>query len=378
MSFLFDGSNQTLTHDLSTGIDAWPITILVKFKDAEGTSTENDRCIVDFTDTTGVFPFFRAGRNDSDQKLRLAVRHSNNAPATAKSTGTYSADVWNTGAWEVVDGSNGFSRLNGSSRGPNLSGSIPGSFAANGPFERISIGYERNSSTDPWDGKLAEIAIYTSILTDAQHTAFHNGDKPDTIDAGNLEMYLSLATDSLTDSINSYVFTAEGTVDPVFDNDHPSMNGGSTTTPKSTTYNATGTASLAIVTTFKIQPNVTATGTPSLVKLISKFFGMSAIGSSVIQKTTSKSFNMTAILTNANSSTTPGSTAGSGDMQVLVSGVFGGATARIELEADSLNKAVVAQFLKDGGIVVTAKTGTTITGSVIGGDDTTSIDISVL
>jgi len=243
MSFLFDGSNQTLTHDLITGIGAWPITILVKFKDAEGTSTENDRCIVDFTDTTGVFPFFRAGRNDSDQKLRLAVRHSNNAPATARSTGTYSADVWNTGAWEVVDANNGFSRLNGSSRGPNLSGSIPGSFAANGPFERISIGYERNSSTDPWDGKLAEIAIYTSILTDAQHTAFHNGDKPDTIDAGNLEMYLSLETDSLTDSINSYVFTAEGTVDPVFDNDHPSMNGSGdeTLVIDSGSYSLTGT-----------------------------------------------------------------------------------------------------------------------------------------
>lgn len=87
---------------------------------------------------------------------------------------------------------------------------------------------------------------------------------------------------------------------------------------------------------------------------------------------------MTATLSNANSSTTPGTAAGSGDMQVLVSGVFGGSTVRIELEADSLEKAVIKQFLKDGGIVVTAKTGTTLTASVIGGDETTSIDVSIL
>lgn len=87
---------------------------------------------------------------------------------------------------------------------------------------------------------------------------------------------------------------------------------------------------------------------------------------------------MAAILTNANSATTPATVAGSGDEQIIVSGTFGGATVRIELEADSLNKAVVKQFLEDGGIVVTAKTGTTITASIIGGDNTTSIDVSVL
>lgn len=87
---------------------------------------------------------------------------------------------------------------------------------------------------------------------------------------------------------------------------------------------------------------------------------------------------MAALLTNANSSTTPGSTAGNGDAQIIVSGTFGGATVRIELETDGLRKAVVRQFITDGGTVVSAKTGTTITASIIGGDNTTSIDVSVL
>lgn len=71
--------------------------------------------------------------------------------------------------------------------------------------------------------------------------------------------------------------------------------GGPTTTPKSTTYTGTGTSSLSTVTTFQIQPNMTTTGTLSLIKLISKFLGMSATGTSAIQKTTSKSFTMNAI-----------------------------------------------------------------------------------
>ena len=87
---------------------------------------------------------------------------------------------------------------------------------------------------------------------------------------------------------------------------------------------------------------------------------------------------MTAVLTQANSSTPLATKSGSGDMQVVASGVFGGATLRIQLEADSLRKAIVKQFREEGGEVMSAKTGTTMTASIIGGDDTTSIDLSIL
>ena len=89
---------------------------------------------------------------------------------------------------------------------------------------------------------------------------------------------------------------------------------------------------------------------------------------------------MAAIFTAANKDTTPATHAGAGDTQIIVSGTFGlGASLTVEAGADSLTKAAIASFNKPGGKVISAKTGTTLTFTVHGGNTSnTSIDVSAL
>ena len=65
--------------------------------------------------------------------------------------------------------------------------------------------------------------------------------------------------------------------------------------------------------------------------------------------------------------------------QVICSGVFsGGSLVAIEVEADSLRKATVHIFNKPDAVAIDAKTGTTITATINGGDSGTSIDVSAI
>jgi len=87
---------------------------------------------------------------------------------------------------------------------------------------------------------------------------------------------------------------------------------------------------------------------------------------------------MTAIITAGTDGST-GNSAVTEKTQVIASGVFtGGALATIEVESDSLRKAVVYIFNKPDGISIDAKTGTTITATVKGGDSSASIDVSLI
>ena len=88
---------------------------------------------------------------------------------------------------------------------------------------------------------------------------------------------------------------------------------------------------------------------------------------------------MTAVLTNAVSGGT-GNVALTADASVLASGTFA-ASSRviIELVGDSLDRATIYEFTKEGGIVVAGKTGHTLYATVVGGDGSSeSIDVSVL
>ena len=90
---------------------------------------------------------------------------------------------------------------------------------------------------------------------------------------------------------------------------------------------------------------------------------------------------MAAVLTNANNQTAAATVAGSSEAtQLVCTGNFSNnARCIIELQADSLTYGVVYEFTRPGSVVLSAKTGTTIRASVVGGDTTdTSIDLSVL
>lgn len=87
---------------------------------------------------------------------------------------------------------------------------------------------------------------------------------------------------------------------------------------------------------------------------------------------------MSALITAGTDGST-GNSAVTEKTQVIASGVFtGGVIAQIEVESDSLRKAVVYNFNKPDGISIDAKTGTTITATIKGGDAIASVDVSLL
>lgn len=82
----------------------------------------------------------------------------------------------------------------------------------------------------------------------------------------------------------------------VLDNDSsPFSGGGPITTPKTLTYSAIGTASLATTIIFTKTFSYNATGTVTISKLIKKTLGMIAIGTSSLVKKISKTLNYNAI-----------------------------------------------------------------------------------
>jgi len=68
--------------------------------------------------------------------------------------------------------------------------------------------------------------------------------------------------------------------------------------------------------------------------------------------------------------------------QVLISGSFAGAACRIELDADSLNPGIVGEYRQDTQLDINAKTGTTLTATIIqmpnSPSGAASIDVSVI
>jgi hypothetical protein len=87
---------------------------------------------------------------------------------------------------------------------------------------------------------------------------------------------------------------------------------------------------------------------------------------------------MTALITAGGTAGT-GNTAVTEKTQVICSGTFsGGSVVVIEVEADTLRKAVVHIFNKPDAVAIDAKTGTTITATIKGGNSDTSIDVSAI
>ena len=87
---------------------------------------------------------------------------------------------------------------------------------------------------------------------------------------------------------------------------------------------------------------------------------------------------MAALIT-AGSSGSTGSSTVSADSQIICSGEFGsGASVEVEVSADSLRPAKLFTFEQAGACNINAKTATTITVTIKGGNASTSIDVSLI
>lgn len=153
--------------------------------------------------------------------------------------------------------------------------------------DKITMLYESNGGTDSLPSNLSTGDVWSERASGAlTGSPLSQGKIWDVLVTGTISSESIGGSDILTGSNSGSLGTkvTKG-----------SVGGGPTTTPKSTTYTATGASSLATATTLLIQPNMSATGALSLIKLVSKFFGMSAVGSSTIQKTVGKIININSI-----------------------------------------------------------------------------------
>ena len=88
--------------------------------------------------------------------------------------------------------------------------------------------------------------------------------------------------------------------------------------------------------------------------------------------------NLSAIITAGATGATGNTTTLEAGATVIVSGVFGGATVCIFVDADALREAPAYTFMAPGGMKLQVASGTTVTATVVGGQVGTSIDVSVI
>lgn len=191
----------------TTPITAAPFTVSVWVKTATDTSVD-DFCIVQIQDASAVGDLWRLNANGNlvAGEFTFGARDTGNALVSA-----VSSVVPNIGTWynvvgveraaddrEVfVDGGN--SGVNAVSRTPNN-------------IDSIAIGMERDSSADdPWDGDIAEVALWNTDLSDAEIAILAAGYSPLFVHPQNLVAYWSLIRDEDQDRVGGYDMTAFNT-----------------------------------------------------------------------------------------------------------------------------------------------------------------------
>jgi len=307
MARLFvDGSSQYLTATLANAITTYPITLFSWGFDNNGGN--NDRCLLQLSPAVSTQHFMRLGRNDSDQTVRAVNKYGSGSPPKAISTATYSTNTWFAAAAEFANDSSRFAFLDGVRSTEDTTTDL----ASISNITEVTIGIELADTGDGWDGFIAESAAWNAVLTDAEHEALAAGYSPKLIRPDALIFYCPMVSGASTSGTGNATDLIEGLVmvdnngvgladhPPIIYNSRPQIfrsiasGGGPTTTPKSTSYTTIGTSSLSIVTTFLIQPDMTAIGTLTIIKTISKFFGILATGVNAIQKTVGKLINTSA------------------------------------------------------------------------------------
>lgn len=74
-------------------------------------------------------------------------------------------------------------------------------------FGQVLVGTHKTVGGTPFAGKLAEISIWSTDLTDAEILSLHNGTLASSVQAGSLEVYWKLRTDG-TDSVGNNDLTS--------------------------------------------------------------------------------------------------------------------------------------------------------------------------
>ena len=160
MAYRFNAVNEYIEVNAALS-SAYPISMSCHFK---GTNALQILTFIGDKDVSN-FNLWLAARGDIDDTL-MALNHSHGgvSDATASSAATYSFNVWQTGGGKFEATNNRTVYLNGV--GTQNTGTGPDPPSA---WDRLSIGALRDS-TPSWsaDVSIAEVAIWTAALTDAE------------------------------------------------------------------------------------------------------------------------------------------------------------------------------------------------------------------
>ena len=199
MSRVLDGNNANfLSYTGSTGQNGTATVLVWVKRSATATATE---CVWRYTNTpthalAGSFP------SSNQVSVRADQQFGN---ATVTTTGSIS-----NSSWEPL-----IFKFNGNTDSVEIVGESTGT-AFFGAFQADSspslyLGHN-NSFTQPLDAKLAQVTVWSVVLSGADITALQGGADPSTIDSGNLIAHWPLDTASLTDTVGAKVLSISGTV----------------------------------------------------------------------------------------------------------------------------------------------------------------------
>lgn len=214
MSVKIDGASDFL-YTLTEPVASTPFTISCWFK---LTSVVDNQIIVaiDTPDTSGyrILGAVEASGGVASDPVR-AYNYNGSSFGVAVSTSGYSADVWTHGCGVFTNDTSRDAFIRGGSKGSNTSNivGIPSELIIGRRRRNNGVGQVQTTSY------LAEVAIWSVALNDANVVLLASGTDPSTVDAGNLVAYWPLVDDAADDiGFNDLI---ESNI--TFDIDHPSI-----------------------------------------------------------------------------------------------------------------------------------------------------------
>lgn len=204
MSRLFDSASSESLYNNSAPVTGYPFTLSAWIYPANITTFEVILFIGDKDVDTDLWLLVAEGSTSPDPiTFRSRAGGSN---ADASTTTGYSVNTWHHACAVATSATDRAAFIDGGSKGTNTTSNSPSG------ADRVAIGAnERLTAGAYFNGRIAEAAIWSVALTDAEVVALSKGYSPLFIRPGSLVFYSPLIRDDDRDIIGGLSLTANGT-----------------------------------------------------------------------------------------------------------------------------------------------------------------------
>lgn len=198
MAFRFDGSSQ-YGRTGSTPVSGVPITIAGWFNSDNETTSQAVIYLTNSSDNAQYIGLLAVGSHAENQ-VRALMRSTLGFPfLSANTTSGYTSGTWHHAACRFPDNDTAEVWLDGGNYGISTAATETPS-----GLNRLTIGHSENAlgfSSQYFDGKLAEIGIWNTDLTDAEINSLSKGFSPLFVRPQNLVFYVPLVNTSISDDL---------------------------------------------------------------------------------------------------------------------------------------------------------------------------------